>query len=318
MRTNRLRRLFTPGRRAVGALGIGILLAATVFCCLAVLVLAAPPARTGAPMSGPEIVLFGFVWVVLPGLVLFVVLAALLEKRNPPRALLWLGATLLLALAGLLTTLMMLVDIEGGHLTQGTVMLTVVVAPVVLLFSLPTVYFGARSIAEVRAALLDDLSRQACELVQARGEMTFAQLAQELDIPVGEVDDLLDELLRAHELNGVMYATWQRVYTATALAEKQRSLLELLRAQGRVYLPAIPAMLKVPRELVHDWLYQLVQRGQFEGCINWKQGWLYSVTVRQLGADSQCPQCGGTLSAGPALTVRCLHCGSEMLFRNRN
>lgn len=316
-RGQRLRHLLMPRPGSRVLVGMGTFLAVMVCGCFFLLALVPLPDGSAASMTEAEMLVFIFCWVELPVLALFVVLAALVENRNPPRALLWSSATALFSLAGLIMTLMILTDVESDPFVFSTIILTTLVGPVVLLFSLPMVYFSARAIPEVRAALLDDLSQRACELIRARGEMTFAQLALALGISLDEVDNLLDELLRSGKLSGTMYSRWQRVYTTVALAEKQRFLLEWVRSQGRVYLPDLPAMLKTPRELAHDWLYQLVQRGQFSGYINWKQGWLYSVAAQKIGADSQCPQCGGSLSVGPALTVRCLHCGSEMLFGSK-
>jgi DNA-binding Lrp family transcriptional regulator len=262
-----------------------------------------------------EMILFLLGAFIGPLMTIFLALAARSEKRTPPRALLWCIAAILLALAGLVLTSALLLDAGSSLLAASVVMLTLIVGPVVLLISLPAVYFAARALPEVRAALLDDLNLRASGLIQARGEMSFAQLASELDIPIESVDNLLDDLLRAGKFNGTLLTRWQRVYTTTALAEKQRFLLEQVRSQGRVRMADLARTLNAPPELTRDWLYQLVQRGQFTGYINWDHGWLYASIAQRIGADSQCPNCGGQLSPGPAQTIRCLYCGSEILTR---
>jgi DNA-binding Lrp family transcriptional regulator len=312
-RAQRLRTLFRFSRAPKILFGVGSTLAGTVCCCMLTLVVISPPDPVQNGMSSLEMLLFVLGLIAIPAFSLFLILAALLEKRIPPRALLWSAVTLLLALAGVILMGVLVPSANERMFVTAVILLTTGVAPIVLVFSIPAVYFVARTIPDVRAVLEDDLTKRACELIGARGEMSFAELAQAVDLPLTEVDNLLDALLRSHQIRGTMYTRWQRVYTAASLAEKQRFLLEQVRAQGRVRLAELSRTLNAPPELTRDWLYQLVQRGQFTGYINWDHGWLYSAVAKHIGADSQCPNCGGQLSAGPANTIRCLYCGSEML-----
>ncbi len=310
-RMQRLRQLVRLSRLARVLIGLGVFLAILSNCCLGGMLISDPP--TQGELNAVHLFFLLQSFFVLPVVILFVILAAAVEKRSPPRALLWTGAAILAALAGFLLALVMISTPGEQPLATAALSLSVLAGPVVLVISLPAVYFSARALPEVQAAWQDDLTSRALVLIRSYGVVAFAQLASDLDIPLAQVDELVDTLLHTQKLNGAMDARLQWVYTAAALAERQRFLLELLRLQGRVRLSELERRLNVPPELLRDWIYQLVQRGQFSGSMNWQQGWLYSSAAQQIGKDSRCPHCGGALSPGPANTILCLHCGAEIL-----
>ncbi len=113
---------------------------------------------------------------------------------------------------------------------------------------------------------------------------------------------------------GLMDAPRQVVYSAAALAEKQRRLLGVVHARGQIHLDALAAELRAPRGLLKDWIYQLVQRGQFSGYINWEEGLLYSADAQALRDQGRCPRCGGELGLAGKGVILCSHCGSEILL----
>ena len=66
-----------------------------------------------------------------------------------------------------------------------------------LVFSLPAIYFGAKSWPEVQAVLRLQTTKRMLELIQERGAASFKEIHQKLVIDYNEVDDLLDDLLRS-------------------------------------------------------------------------------------------------------------------------
>ena len=123
----------------------------------------------------------------------------------------------------------------------------------------------------------------------------------------------LDELLRSGQLAGSIDAGQGCIYTAGWLAEKQRQLLEWVDLRGQMRLEELARLLKVSPQMVSDWIYQLVQRGQFKGYANWTQGIIYAAAAHKLGTESACPSCGGQLTPGGGGRIVCQHCGTEAM-----
>jgi hypothetical protein len=311
--SQRLTALFMPAprvRRILWFVGWGA--GMTMLCFLVALALW-PPRLEESGGSLLEFFLLVISMFALPGVTLLLIVAVLFEKRNPPRALLWgLACALIVGAGGLLAALMFV----SRDLAWDTaaVFLLVIVGPIVLVISLPGIYFWARAVPEVRAAIHADAAERTIGMIDARGEVSLAELGALAGLPTAEMDDLVDTLLRTGRLQGVLDSAAKKVYSTRFIATKQRLILELVRQSGRVHLRDLERILQAPRPLLSDWIYQLVQRGQFEGAINWKEGWLYAAHARSIGADSRCPQCGGKLSPGSGRRIECLHCGSEIFW----
>jgi DNA-directed RNA polymerase subunit RPC12/RpoP len=102
-----------------------------------------------------------------------------------------------------------------------------------------------------------------------------------------------------------------------AAVQKQKKLLNMVLAQGKVSVPEIVAELEVSRDAVEDMIRDLVGKQLFSGAINWDKGILYSVESQALTQDRKCPNCGGELTfAGKGLIV-CPYCGSEVFLTQR-
>jgi hypothetical protein len=151
-------------------------------------------------------------------------------------------------------------------------------------------------------------------LAQARGKLSLAELAADAGLAPADLLRLLDELLSAGRLAGTINQRHQLLFTSAYLDAQQRLMLDLVRSSGRLRLERLAAMLAVPADVLYDWLYQAIQRGQFTGSINWKEGRIYSVTAAKIGSRSQCPNCGGQLAPGGGETVLCVQCGSEVVL----
>jgi hypothetical protein len=288
-------------------------LALLCLCAFVAINLSEPYRIEGGMQQAALIAIFGLGAVVLPLAAILLAAAALREPRLAPRALLWLAVTGVLGSAGLVVAADLQIGPEPLPLDTTLVFLFVFVAPVMIIASLPGLYFGLRALPELRAILKESRVDRALGVISAHGEIRFTDLAQEIAILVEDVDDLVEELLRSGRLVGTMDARRGYIITAAALAQKQQALLDAVQARGKVRLEMLMRLLDATHEQVRDWIYQLVQRGQFRGYINWQEGILYSSYAKHIGENSQCPQCGGKLSPAGASTIRCEHCGTVIL-----
>ncbi|MCX7854717.1 MAG: hypothetical protein N2556_01845 [Anaerolineae bacterium] len=98
-----------------------------------------------------------------------------------------------------------------------------------------------------------------------------------------------------------------------AVVEQQKKLLGMVRAQGRVNIAEAALELRVSRDTVREWVYDLVNKGLFTGYINWDQGDLISVDAAQMRTN-KCPHCGGELELAGKGVVRCPYCGTEIFL----
>ncbi|MBO9370202.1 MAG: hypothetical protein J7575_03795 [Chloroflexi bacterium] len=98
-----------------------------------------------------------------------------------------------------------------------------------------------------------------------------------------------------------------------AVAQQQKKLLGMVRAQGRVNIAEAALELRVSRDTVKEWVYDLVNKGLFTGYINWDQGDLISVDAAQMRTN-KCPHCGGELELAGKGVVRCPYCGTEIFL----
>ncbi len=105
----------------------------------------------------------------------------------------------------------------------------------------------------------------------------------------------------------------QREARELAVVEQQKKLLGMVRAQGRVNIAEAALELRVSRDTVREWVYDLVNKGLFTGYINWDQGDLISVDAAQMRTN-KCPHCGGELELAGKGVVRCPYCGTEIFL----
>jgi len=327
-RWQRVFKLMQPSGRAMRyvyiLLGIIILLAAGILLMVVIADQQSPACRS-QPGECFRSLMFGFTVLALPVTLVLLAVAALSEKRSAPRALLCLTASGVAGLAGLV--------VAGVFATQEGAVTDMVgffclagVAPLTLLFSIPGIYSGTQAAPELRAVLQEDLAGRALFLIQARGEISLDDLAAERGMAAQDCHVLVEQLRYCGQLPGTLDTPRGRVYSAAGLADRQHRLLEAVQRAGQISLDGLVAALggpeAAPETVVVDWIYQLVQRGQFSGYINWPERTLYAAQAGRIGANSQCPCCGGklgiqpvstTLLYSPPLTIRCQHCGSELL-----
>jgi DNA-directed RNA polymerase subunit RPC12/RpoP len=102
--------------------------------------------------------------------------------------------------------------------------------------------------------------------------------------------------------------------TAYAEVEKQKKILNMVLAQGKVSLSEVALELDTPRDQVEDMVRDLVGKELFSGAINWQDGVLYSKQASQMKADRKCPNCGGQVDLVGKGVIKCPYCGSEVFL----
>lgn len=95
---------------------------------------------------------------------------------------------------------------------------------------------------------------------------------------------------------------------------QERKLLNMIQTQGEVRISDAAIELDASREIVKNYVYDLVGKGLFSGYINWDDGILYAREARSLRETGQCPNCGGELELAGKGVVQCPYCGSEIFL----
>lgn len=99
-----------------------------------------------------------------------------------------------------------------------------------------------------------------------------------------------------------------------ARLEKERKILDMVLAQGKVRFADVALTLNLRREEVEDLVRSLVGKNLFSGAINWQEGILYSKEVSQFNIDRKCPNCGGQVEIAGKGVIKCPWCGSEVFL----
>lgn len=98
-----------------------------------------------------------------------------------------------------------------------------------------------------------------------------------------------------------------------AEVEKEQKLLNMVQTQGKVRVADLAIALKLTRDQVRDYIYDLVGKGLFTGYINWQDGVLYAKEAAQM-QTTKCPNCGGVREVVGKGVVKCPYCGSELFI----
>ena len=101
---------------------------------------------------------------------------------------------------------------------------------------------------------------------------------------------------------------------AMAEAQKERQLLNMVQTRGQVDIPSAVLELRVTRDDLRRYVYDLVGKGLFTGYVNWERGVLYSRQVADMPSN-RCPNCGGQLELAGKGVVQCPYCGSEIFLK---
>jgi ribosomal protein S27AE len=114
---------------------------------------------------------------------------------------------------------------------------------------------------------------------------------------------------------GIYFLTkGQQEKSEYAEIEKQKKVLNMVLAQGKVTLAEVALELNTPRDRVEDMVRDLVGKNLFSGAINWNDGVLYSKQASQMKADRKCPNCGGQVELAGKGVIECPFCGAEVFL----
>jgi DNA-directed RNA polymerase subunit RPC12/RpoP len=102
--------------------------------------------------------------------------------------------------------------------------------------------------------------------------------------------------------------------TEYAEIAKEKKILNMVLAQGKVTLSEVALELGEPVDRVEDMVRDLVGKELFSGAINWKDGILYSRQAAEMKADQKCPNCGGQVELAGKGMIKCPYCGSEVFL----
>ena len=256
---------------------------------------------------------FSFGFLALPVVAVLLLIGAWREDRSLPRGLMIGGSGLIILLSGFFTSLAMGLD-AGVPLAASAGLFLLIFVPVAIVLLGVALYFASKGLPELRAAIAADRERRLIQMIEARGEVTLTDLADELGIRADTCDDLVEAALKAERFFGWHDAARGRVYSAKELRERQTRLAAIVTARGQIRMDDLAYELSAPGDLTRTWMYELVKRGEFSGYINWDEGVLYSKEARHLTEAGRCPHCNGELSLAGKGVIRCRYCSSEIFL----
>jgi DNA-directed RNA polymerase subunit RPC12/RpoP len=99
-----------------------------------------------------------------------------------------------------------------------------------------------------------------------------------------------------------------------AEVQKEKTILNMVLAQGKVTLAEAAIETHGSREQVEGYVRDLVGKNLFSGAINWNDGILYSKQASEMKADQKCPNCGGQVELVGKGMIKCPYCGAEVFL----
>ena len=112
-------------------------------------------------------------------------------------------------------------------------------------------------------------------------------------------------------VGGFMLWKGKQEAAASAQANKQRDLINIVKTRGQVAISDLVIEMKSTRDEVEQMLHQLVGMGLFSGYVNWDEGMLYSRQASELRQLTRCENCSGELELAGKGVIRCPYCGTE-------
>jgi len=110
---------------------------------------------------------------------------------------------------------------------------------------------------------------------------------------------------------GYLFAKGQSEAQEVVEVEREKKILNMVQAQGRAAIAGIALEMKLNREQVTDYIYDLVGKGLFTGYIDWTTGTLFAKEAAEMGTN-KCPNCGAERELVGKGIVKCQYCGAEL------
>ncbi len=295
MLRKRLLRYFTPSPGSLTLAWAALVIAFFSIATIALL------AVTGSQEDALLIV--GFF--VLPPVAIILTLAALKEKKAGTRAAFWILIALIMSIAVVLIPTAL--EDEGS-----ASIILYCCSPLGIFPAIIGLFFLIKAFPELQKLIRLDRTQRVIEILSARGEATYGEIATELDLAESDVEALLTKLQQSEELAVVLNPAHKRVDTLTNLLEKYRRMQGMIQARGKVHLSELESELRAPLELIKEWLYDLVNRGRLSGYVNWDKGMVYSLDIDHLKDREHCPNCGGETDLVGKGIIQCEYCDVEI------
>jgi DNA-directed RNA polymerase subunit RPC12/RpoP len=102
---------------------------------------------------------------------------------------------------------------------------------------------------------------------------------------------------------------------AAEMAEvaQEKKLLNMIVTQGKISIGEAALELRLTRDQVKEYVYDLVGKGLFTGYVNWDDGMLMSQQASQM-PKNKCPNCGAQLELAGKGTITCPYCGTDIFM----
>lgn len=231
------------------------------------------------------------------------------EKSAAPRALAWVLALIVMALTGLVAA------IGTATMNDGRIGVNLLICGGLLLIPAGITGFMLwQAWRAYRTAVADSRLQILVDLVQFRGDVSFDEIAEELNSTAAHAAELAEQAIADGALAGLVDAQYRRVYSLGGLAKKQAQLGSVVQARGQMSMQDLSQELQTPEALIKTWLYQLVRRGHFSGYVDWDQQIVYSRQRGALTAQNSCPNCTAALNLAGQGIIGCQYCGAEIFL----
>jgi len=299
----RIRRHFIPSPSTLALLWGGIAFVMTMSLCIGFMAL------SGIEFPGLALSYTGIV--ISPLGLLSAGIAVFLEKNNGPRSLLWGITTLVLLVVSLIAAWSLG---TSSYPLAGIWVAFACCGPLQFIAFVCSIYFYLKTYPDFHNALQSDRAQRTREILMARSEVALTELSAEIDLEPNALIKFLDQLIGTNFISALYSLETGRIYSLAALLEKQRQMLAVIQARGRLNLFDLAKELTVPAAYIRQWLGSLTSLNKFSGFIDWKTNLVTSQQLYTLIEKPNCPNCGGVLTlAGQGVNL-CSYCGTEIFL----
>ena len=223
------------------------------------------------------------------------------EKHPVPKAIAWGLAWLVVAFTGLMVMI--------GSEASLFVCLGLIVLPTAAL-----AYAVIQARTAYQEAIAASLDQMLIDLVEMRGEITFAEVDEELEIGQEAVQERAEALHKNKRLTGTIDVASKRIYSLSGLSAKLSQIAGVIQARGQMALSELGEEMRVPAGLLRRWIHQLARLGKLSGYVDWEKEIIYSKQRDELLSDPHCPNCAAELKLTGQGIIGCEFCGAEIFI----
>ncbi len=251
----------------------------------------------------------------LPLAAVLQLLGGLWEKQPPAKLTLGCLTELLLACAAALVLVSFLPAPAGGLQTTGVLIVILFFAPAIFVVAALPIYALTKTPAALRELVGRAQTAAVLDLLHVRGgAVNYGEVAALLEISKPEAERFLHRLVQNKRVLGVFEERYELFFSLPTYLERQTQFRGLLASHGQLALDTLVRELALPKPLVKEWIYALMQKDNFSGYINWQEEMIYSADAEYLQGGRRCPNCGGALELAGKGIIHCGNCGAEIFL----